>query len=352
MNPSIIQTDVYTDIQGLSKLRAQARDNSEETLREVAGQFEALFIQMMLKSMRDANLGEGLLDSQHSRTYQSMYDKQIAIDLSKRQGLGLADMMVRQLSRSAEFESDDSAAAAPFGSAHHGLLKSAQGETTPAGKVNAAEGSREGPLEGKVNAAEGSREGPLEGKVNAAEGSREGGLGRASPDWKPDSPETFVKELWPHAQRTARDLGTRPELLLAQAALETGWGQHVIRGTDGSNSFNLFGIKADTRWQGERAVTETIEFEDGLMRKQRASFRAYASLADSFSDYADFLKTNPRYREALNRAADAPSFARALAEAGYATDPDYSGKINRIMDGERLRDALSGVKDSVPEPLS
>ncbi|MGB5297884.1 MAG: flagellar assembly peptidoglycan hydrolase FlgJ [Thiogranum sp.] len=325
MNPSIIQTDVYTDIQGLSKLRAQARDNSEETLREVAGQFEALFIQMMLKSMRDANLGEGLLDSQHSRTYQSMYDKQIAIDLSKRQGLGLADMMVRQLSRSAEFESDDSAAAAPFGSAHHGLLKSAQGETTPAGKVNAAEGSREGPLEGKVNAA---------------------------PDWKPDSPEAFVKELWPYAQRTARDLGTRPELLLAQAALETGWGQHVIRGTDGSNSFNLFGIKADTRWQGERAVTETIEFEDGLMRKQRASFRAYASLADSFSDYADFLKTNPRYREALNRAADAPSFARALAEAGYATDPDYSGKINRIMDGERLRDALSGVKDSVPEPLS
>jgi len=304
MNPAIIQTDVYTDIQGLSKLRAQARDNSEETLREVAGQFEALFIQMMLKSMRDANLAEGLLDSQHSRTYQSMYDKQIAIDLSKQQGLGLADMMVRQLSRSAEFESGDSAAAAP------------------------------------VNPAEGSREGPLGGKVNAV------------PDWKPDSPETFVKELWPHAQRTARDLGTRPELLLAQAALETGWGQHVIRGTDGSNSFNLFGIKADARWQGERALTETIEFEDGLIRKQHATFRAYASLADSFADYADFLKTNPRYREALNTAADAPSFARALAAAGYATDPDYSGKINRIMDSERLRDALSALKDSVSEPLS
>ena len=323
MNPSIIQTDVYTDIQGLSKLRAQARDNSEETLREVAGQFEALFIQMMLKSMRDANLGEGLLDSQHSKTYQSMYDKQIAIDLSKRQGLGLADMMVRQLSRSTGFESGDSAV--PVSPAHPGVLKPSQHETTPAGEVNAAEGSREGPLEGKVNAA---------------------------PDWKPDSPEAFVKELWPHAQRTARDLGTRPELLLAQAALETGWGQHVIRGTDGSNSFNLFGIKADARWQGERAVTETIEFEDGLMRKQHATFRAYASLADSFADYADFLKTNPRYREALNRAADAPSFARALVEAGYATDPDYSGKINRIMDGERLRDALYGIKDSVPEPLS
>jgi flagellar protein FlgJ len=239
-----------------------------------------------------------------------MYDKQIAIDLSKQQGLGLADMMVRQLSRSAGFESGDSAGAAPAGSSHPGLLKPAQGNTTPGEKVNAA------------------------------------------PDWKPDSPETFVRELWPHAQRTARDLGTRPELLLAQAALETGWGQHVIRGTDGSNSFNLFGIKADGRWQGERALTETIEFEDGVMRKQHATFRAYASPADSFADYADFLKTNPRYREALNRAADAPSFARALAEAGYATDPDYSGKINRIMGSERLRDALSGIKDSVPEPLS
>jgi flagellar protein FlgJ len=322
MNPAIIQTDVYTDRQGLSKLRAQARNNSEETLREVAGQFEALFIQMMLKSMRDANLAEGLLDSQHSKTYQSLYDKQIAIDLSKQQGLGLADMMVRQLSRSAEFESGDSATALPISPAQGTQAKFTQGETTPAGKVNAAEGSREGPL------------------------------GAATPDWQPDSAEAFVKELWPHAQRTARELGTRPELLLAQAALETGWGKHMIRGRDGSNSLNLFGIKADARWQGERAVTETIEFEDGLMRKRRASFRAYASLADSFTDYADFLKANPRYREALHTAADAPSFARALSAAGYATDPDYSGKITRIMDGERLRDALSGLKDSAAPPLS
>jgi flagellar protein FlgJ len=322
MNPAIIQTDVYTDRQGLSKLRAQARNNSEETLREVAGQFEALFIQMMLKSMRDANLAEGLLDSQHSKTYQSLYDKQIAIDLSKQQGLGLADMMVRQLSRSAEFESGDSATALPISPAQGTQAKFTQGKTTPAGKVNAAEGSREGPL------------------------------GAATPDWQPDSAEAFVKELWPHAQRTARELGTRPELLLAQAALETGWGKHMIRGRDGSNSLNLFGIKADARWQGERAVTETIEFEDGLMRKRRASFRAYASLADSFTDYADFLKANPRYREALNTAADAPAFALALSAAGYATDPDYSGKITRIMDGERLRDALSGLKDSAAPPLS
>ena len=328
MNPAMLQTDVYTDIQGLSRLRAQAKNNGEQALGEVAGQFEALFIQMMLKSMRDANLAEGLLDSQHSRTYQSMYDKQIAIELSRQQALGLADMMVHQLSRSNGIESGAGAEAAAPGSAQ---------ATIPVNSVNAVEGGKGG---------------SLNPGVNAVESGRERGLGGIAPDWQPDSPETFIRELWPHAQRTARELGTRPELLLAQTALETGWGKHMIRGTDGRNSFNLFGIKADAGWQGERAVTETIEFEDGLMRKQRASFRAYASLADSFADYANFLKTNPRYREALNRAADAPAFARALAEAGYATDPDYSGKINRIMDGERLRDALSGVKDSGSQPLS
>jgi flagellar protein FlgJ len=328
MNPAMLQTDVYTDIQGLSRLRAQAKNNGEQALREVAGQFEALFIQMMLKSMRDANLAQGLLDSQHSRTYQSMYDKQIAIELSRQQGLGLADMMVRQLSRSNGIESGTGAEAAAPGSAQANI------------PVNS------------VNAAEGGKDGSQNPGVSAVESVKERGPGGIAPDWQPDSAETFIRELWPHAQRTARELGTRPELLLAQTALETGWGKHMIRGADGRNSLNLFGIKADAGWQGERAVTETIEFEDGLMRKQRASFRAYDSLADSFADYANFLKTNPRYREALNRAADAPAFARALAQAGYATDPDYSVKINRIMGGERLRDALSGVKDSAAQPLS
>jgi flagellar protein FlgJ len=337
MNPAILQTDVYTDIQGLSRLRAQARDNDEAALREVAGQFEALFIQMMLKSMRDANLGEGLLDSEHSRTYQSMYDRQIALDLSKRQGLGLAEMMVRQLSRQAGSEVDENAAvAAPVEPGPSPI----PGDRVLEGKVNSAVGGRAGPLEDKVNSAAGETAGSLGGEVNAAA------------DWRPDSAESFVSALWPHAQRAARELGTRPEMLLAQAALETGWGKHMIRGTDGSNSFNLFGIKADARWRGARAATETVEFADGLMRRQRATFRAYQSLGESFSDYVDFLKTNPRYREALNRAADAPAFARELAAAGYATDPDYANKINSIMQGERLRGALSGIKGSASLPLS
>lgn len=313
MNIASQYADVYTDFQGLSQLRAEAGagNNDQATLRKVAGQFEALFIQMMLKSMRDANLGEGLMDSEHVKTYQSMFDKQIALDLSKGGSLGLADMMVRQLSRGGEVPDKNAPVAAPS--------SPSAPEATPM------------PVEAQST-------------ENAAGGN--GGNMRPANDWRPATPTGFVKELWPHAQRAADELGTTPEVLLAQAALETGWGQHIIRGQDGRNSFNLFGIKADAQWQGDRAVTETVEFRDGLMRRERAPFRAYDSLADSFSDYVGFLKANPRYQEALNRAADAPAFARALSQAGYATDPDYHGKIERILDSARLRDAVSGARQS------
>lgn len=300
--------DVYTDFQGLSQLRAEAGNNDKETLRKVAGQFEALFIQMMLKSMRDASLGEGLMDSEHVKTYQSMFDQQIALDLSKRSSLGLADMMVRQLTRGAE-SAQDSETSGDAGFAF----------AAPAAAPRAADDT-------------GSKA-PSGSALDAARQN----------DWRPDTPDAFVRDLLPHARQAAAELGTTPDVLIAQAALETGWGQHMIRSQNGGNSFNLFGIKADASWQGARALTDTVEFRDGLMRRERAPFRAYGSLAESFSDYVDFLQSNPRYREALNQGDDAPSFARALGEAGYATDPDYHGKINRIMDSQRLRDAVGNV---------
>jgi flagellar protein FlgJ len=311
--------DVYTDFQGLSGLRAESGKNYPETLRKVAGQFEALFIQMMLKSMRDANLGEGLMDSEHVKTYQSMFDQQIALDLSKHSSLGLAEMMVRQLSAkggTSDEPQDKQYTLAELPTALASHLVVAAAPPRPGDEVDT--GSFE---------------------------LQTGG------DWRPDTPEHFVKQLWPHAQRAADELGTAPELLIAQAALETGWGQHMIRGHDGRNSFNLFGIKADAHWQGTRALTETVEFRDGLMRRERAPFRAYDSLADSFSDYVSFLKVNPRYRQALQQASDAPAFARALSEAGYATDPDYHGKIEQIMDSTRLREAVSHARQEYSDTL-
>jgi peptidoglycan hydrolase FlgJ len=308
--------DVYTDFQGLSGLRAESRKNDPETLREVAGQFEALFIQMMLKSMRDASLGEGLMDSEHVKTYQTMFDQQIALDLSKRSKLGLADMMVRQLSPRA-----DAQAGAPD------KTQMTVDSGTPPGA----------PL---VMPAV-----PLQTQPTGTPGQK------PVQDWRPDTPESFVKQLWPHAQRAADELGTAPELLVAQAALETGWGQHMIRGQDGRNSFNLFGIKADAHWQGARALTETVEFRDGLMCRERAPFRAYSSLAESFADYVSFLKANPRYRQALDKAGDASAFAQALSAAGYATDPDYHGKIKQIMDSSRLREAVSGATEEQSDTI-
>ena len=324
MNPAMLQTDVYTDIQGLSRLRAQAKNNGEQALREVAGQFEALFIQMMLKSMRDANLAEGLLDSQHSRTYQSMYDKQIAIELSRQQGLGLADMMVRQLSRSNSIESDAGAEAAVPGFAQ---------ATIPMSSVNAVEGGKGG---------------SLNPGVNAVESGRERGLGGIAPDWQPDSPETFIRELWPHAQRTARELGTRPELLLAQTALETGWGQHTMKRPDGSIAYNLFGIKANHGWQGQSVLQQTLEFRDGAMQPERAQFRAYDSVAEAMDDYVDFVQSNPRYAAALQHAGSDRHYIEQLHRGGYATDPDYADKIINIMRQPTLNNALAALNVSQP----
>jgi flagellar protein FlgJ len=147
-------------------------------------------------------------------------------------------------------------------------------------------------------------------------------------------------------------MGIQPEAIIAQAALETGWGKHMIRSPDGRNSFNLFGIKANPQWHGQRVTTETLEFRDGVMSKERDSFRAYQSLEESFSDYADFLTSNPRYKKALETAHDAPAFTRALSEAGYATDPDYSHKINQIMNSERLSSAITQIKEFGLEPLT
>jgi flagellar protein FlgJ len=314
MNIASHYADAYTDLQGLSQLRAEAGNNDRETLRKVAGQFEALFIQMMLKSMRDASLGEGLMDSEHVKTYQSMFDQQIALDLSRRSGLGLADMMVRQLTRGADSaDNSDATADTDF------VLTAPAAVNTPA--ADAVQG----------------RDTP----ESAPRGQQA--------DWRPDTAEEFVRDLMPHASRAAGELGTTPEVLIAQAALETGWGQHMIRNRDGGNSFNLFGIKVDASWQGARALTDTVEYRDGLMRRERAPFRTYGSLAESFSDYVDFLKSSPRYREALNQGGDAAAFARALSQAGYATDPDYHGKIERILDSSRLREALSVADGNATE---
>src|SRR5262245_26478688 len=258
---------------------------SPGALREAAGQFEALLVQSMLKSMRSVSFANGLFESSDTGMYRDMLDQQLALEMSRGRGLGLADMIVRQLG--------------------HGEAGTAD------------EPSRKVALSARVDRAR-----ALAG--TAAE---------------------FVQSLMPHAREAARRLGVSAKAVLAQAALETGWGQRVPARADGSTSFNLFGIKAGPSWRGDSVSVPTLEFTDDVAERMQARFRAYASPAASFDDYAGLISSDPRYADALGRGDDLAGFARALQEAGYATDPDYARKLEELAGGEQMRAALAGLED-------
>lgn len=279
--------DVYTDFKGLAKLKALAKGDSSGALREVAQQFEGVFLQMVLKGMRQASLGDGLLDNDQTRFYRDLYDQQLAVHLSRQSTIGLAELIVRQLGNETGAPSEGDQLAVY--QAHPLTADKSHQEIAPSPQAGAQQAEK-----------------PIR------------------------SPDDFVKTLWPHAARAGKALGIDPKLLLAQAALETGWGKAIIQRADGRSSHNLFNIKADPSWQGERAGVEALEYIDGMAVKQRASFRAYESFEESFKDYIRFLNTHPRYAKALEEASDPEAFARSLQEAGYATDPGYARKILSI----------------------
>ncbi len=312
---NIPDPSIYTDLQGLADLRRQARGNSREALEQVAQQFEALFLQMMLKSMREAQVAEGIMDNAQSEMYQGMFDGQLAQSLSHGRGIGIAETLVRQL---------------------QGVL--------PPDPVEAKSGdpvvrSLEMPERQRnlhaARPADSRREAqPVEPEEAVPSAATE--TVSASEPVRFDSPDSFVRALWPHAERAARQLGVDPRALVAQAALETGWGKAVISHPDGRSSHNLFNIKADHRWDGDRVAKQTLEYRDGIAQKERAWFRSYDSLAESFDDYVQFLQNSPRYRDALAVGRDAGRYVEGLQEAGYATDPAYATKIKRIISGEVL----------------
>jgi len=324
MNSDLSAAGVYTDFQGLAKLRAEARRDSPEALRAVAEQFEALFMQMMLKNMRAASFGDELFGSDQMDFYQGMFDQQLSLTLSKKQGMGLADMLVRQLGGDRSKQADPPVQPV--------------GKELPVSAVRRFHGAVRTPPVAPAS-------------VDEAESHKPALSVEAPTDDGYASPQDFVTSLWPHAQRAATALGVAPEVLLAQAALETGWGQAILSHPDGRSSHNLFGIKADGRWQGEQVSVYTTEYQDGVLERQRAAFRAYDSPAASFADYVDFLRSSPRYREALVQAADPGAFTSALQRAGYATDPIYARKINTILDGETLNGAVSSLKGASSRPL-
>jgi flagellar protein FlgJ len=246
----------WSDPTAVGVVRQSVRDNDAAGLKEVARQFESLFLRMMLKSMREASDGDELFDSHEGGMYRDMFDDQIAVDMSGKGSLGLADLLVRQL-----------------------------------------------------------RQPQAAGGASASEGR-----------------QAFVQRLWPLAEDAGRALGIDPRHIVAQAALETGWGKARPAGAAGGDSHNYFGIKAGSGWTGAVVASDTLEFVAGREIVRREPFRAYASVADSVTDYAGLLGQSPRYASVLGTGSDTVAFAKGLQQAGYATDPDYASKLRAVVD--------------------
>jgi peptidoglycan hydrolase FlgJ len=282
--------NTYTDVNGLAELKKDP--SSTQSIAAVAQQVEAMFLQMMLKSMRDADMGDEL-DGNEMGMYQDMFDKQVALTISQHQDIGIGSMLKRQLS----------------------------GKPAPAAsKLGIGEGATSSAADGHS------------GGVRAA--------GAHAADAAAPTPAEFVNQVMPSIQRAAAELGVDPRGLLAQAALETGWGQRMPRTADGSPSLNMFGIKAGEEWTGSRATADTVEFSNGVASQRRTAFRAYGSIEESVADFAKLLKNSPRYRDVIAAGANTQAYVDHMGRSGYASDPDYSNKLNKILNSGALRAAL------------
>lgn len=262
------------DAQSLSSLKRTAKESPQQATRQAAKQFEALFMNMLMKSMREALPGSDPLASDASKTYTGMLDQQMSQKMADK-GLGLADLIVKHLERS---------------QSKSGSLK----------RIDRTDGAA----------------------AAAAMGAAVPATGNA---------RDFVSRMRGHAEDAARALGVPAHFIVGQAALETGWGKHEIKGADGTNSRNLFGIKAGGNWTGKTVDVMTTEYINGVPRRIIDKFRAYDSYADSFRDYANLIGRNQRYAGAAQAGADAGQFARGLARGGYATDPRYAEKLTQVI---------------------
>lgn len=288
--PSV--TDVYTDVQGLQGLRLE---KDEVALQKVAQQFESMFINMLLKNVRSANevLGEGgLFDNNESKFYQDMHDNQMALNLSHGRGFGIAEAMYRQLSRS---HGDGTGAVPTRGARGPSVSMEAKAASVEAQKIK--------------------KNGPIEVSDRSQIAS---------------SPMDFVERVYEHAKVAAEKIGVEAEVLIAQAALETGWGRYVFTNKRGESSFNVFNIKANSTWDGASVAKASLEFMGGNFSRVASTFRAYPSVKESFSDFSDFITGSERYKNAAENISNPLEFIRNIHRAGYATDPEYTDKISSV----------------------
>lgn len=296
------------DLGSVDKLRAAAKSGDAGALEEAAKQFEAIFVQMLLKSMRKAQEAladkESPFNSDQVKFYRDMHDQQLATDMSTNGSIGLAEVIVQQMGinngvtpASAVRTNTDLSAL----NRHQVMLRHVQ----------------EDALFSKVE--------------NTTNTNKKAAF---------NSPQEFVEHLYPQAVEAAERLNIDPKALLAQAAVETGWGKFVIHQQDGASSHNLFGIKADKRWVGDKAVVDTLEYVNNVPEKSQAAFRSYSDFSDSLNDYIQFVQSNPRYERAIENSESPQQYFKELQSAGYASDPAYADKVMSVYNGDLLNDLL------------
>lgn len=311
------------DVQSSQDLRNQFAKNPQEGLKAAAQQFETLFLQQVIKSMRDATPQDGLMNSDQSRFYTGLLDQQMAQNVAGTgKGLGFARLIEQQLGRN--MLSGD-------GSANLAAPANAAGNALPLATADSRH-LQYVAVPGKLPT---SAAYPPAVPVGAASGAA-----TVATD-VPASAKEFVNRVWPQAVEASRSTGIPPQFVVAHAALESGWGRSEIRNADGSSSHNLFGIKAGKNWSGPTVDAVTTEYVDGQPQQSVGRFRAYASYDEAFRDYAGLLRSNPRYSGVIG-SQDGAEFAKGLQRAGYATDPAYADKLTRIISGPSLRMALLG----------
>jgi flagellar protein FlgJ len=333
------QSRNFLELNGLNAIREQSRgsdsEGKKEALQEAAQQFEAIFMKMLLKSMRKAQdvlESDSPFNSESTKFYRDMHDQQMAVELSSNGSLGLSNLIVRQLG------GDDNNFTPRSVLRNDGNLeqikKSAkqvklQSQTNNESNLNPFSLL---PASTSTNTANSQHNDNINnvnvtkipfaiGDVNQAEKS----VNFSSPSFS--EPKDFVSALIEPAKSVQEKIGVPFQVIIAQAALETGWGQKIIKDENGSSSNNLFNIKADNRWAGDKVTKDTLEFEQGAMIKKTEPFRMYESLSDSVDDYINFLSTGERYQEALQDSGNVEHFLQGLQKAGYATDPQYADKI-------------------------
>jgi len=396
---ALAQQDLYLNSSQYTDLKKDVHANKEGANKKALQQFESLFITQMLKEMRSAAVIDKDQHSSYMDFYTDMYDKQIATIMASQGGIGIAHQLQQQLDIDANVVHEKDYSGGKFFplnpelAADSGLPLKASNQGMPFQFENKDQDHKfilpinlnqqkhhEHVVERiqeqdalayafgenltKNNAT--TQKIALTEEFHQIQNNVDNSvvalqaidtnlpMNHALVDenihlhkgWSQAT--DFIKELMPHAQMVAKQLGIKPEVIVAQSALETGWGKHTMRHEDGSVSFSLFGIKADNSWTGDTVQVSTLEYKDGQLQKEMAQFRAYDSVGEAIQDYVSFIKGNTRYQQALKNEGDDAHYVQGLQKAGYATDPNYANKILNILHGDTLKQGLASL-DSIGE---